>query len=132
MQQARQFEQGSLAWHKARAHRLTASDLPLALGLLGGVAELVSKKCILLKAICQGVSPDTLPASQQPALQWGRANEANAAAAYQNNSWMEGRPVTLLSASLWITNECPLLGASPDRFFKHLSHTFRIMEIKCP
>lgn len=132
MLQARQLEQGSLAWHQARALRLTASDLPLILGHFGGPAVLVSKKSQLLTAICQGTTTEISTAAQQPALVWGRTHEAQAAAAYEMRRWAEGRPVTLDIAGLWILPDATMLAASPDRVFSDSKGMLRLLEIKCP
>lgn len=132
MLQARQLEQGSLAWHEARALRLTASDLPLALGHFGGAAELVSKKSQLLTAICQGTTTDMSAAAHQPALVWGRTHEAQAATAYEMLRRAVGRPVTLHVAGLWILPDANILAASPDRVFSDSNGLLRVLEIKCP
>ena len=132
MLRAHQLGQGSLTWHQARALRLTASDLPLALGHFGGLAVLVSKKSQLLTAICQGTTTDISPAAQQPALVWGRTHEAQAAAAYEMRRWSEGRPVTLNVAGLWIHPDAAMLAASPDRVFIDSDGMLWLLEIKCP
>ena len=136
MLRARQLEQGPLAWHQARALRLTASYLPLSLGHFGGLAVLVSKKSQKSHASSlQSVRVQQQTFDQQLSSQHqcgGRTHEAQAAAAYEMRRWSEGRPVTLDVAGWWIHPDAAMLAASPDRFFSNSNGMLRLLEMKCP
>ncbi len=102
------LHQGSSAWHEARACRITASDVPSALGVLG--AYLTPEQLVAAK-----LSSSTLTTA---AMQHGIDNEPMAAEAYKQvllASQPPGSSVHIEETGFWVHARMPHIGASPDR-----------------
>lgn len=102
------LHQGSPAWHAARACRITASDVPSALGSPG--AYFTPEQLVAAKLRSS--------TSTTAAMQHGIDNEPVAAEAYKQvllASLPPGSSVDIEETGFWVHARMPHIGASPDR-----------------
>ena len=123
------LHQGSPAWHAARACRITASDVPSAVGIPG--AYLTPEQLVAAK-----LSSST---STTAAMQHGIDNEPVAAEAYKQvllASHPPGSSVDIEETGFWVHARMPHIGASPDRRVRMVvngsEQPIRHVQIKCP
>ena len=112
------LSQGSVEWFDARRGRITAS-------YAGAIRSLKNGKS-LIERILGNTPPFTTPA-----LQHGTFFESVARAMYCNQEHSCHKGLTVRECGLFVLDEAPILGASPDGIVTCSCHPPRLLEIKC-
>ena len=111
--------QHSLAWHRLRTLRLTASEVAAAVGQSRYLtpAQLVQQKLALLGNVLMGRDPSEglFTPQQRSNTVYGTASEPMAAIAYFSQA-----PVgtVMMESGFYIHHFHPWIGASPDRLLQ--------------
>ena len=108
----------SVEWYDARRGRITASYAGAIRSLKNG------------KSLIERILGNTLPFTT-PALQHGNFFESVARAMYYNDQHAHHKGLAVRECGLFVLDETPILGASPDGLVTCTCHTPRLLEIKC-
>lgn len=116
------MEQGSPEWMAARAGRLTASRMPLAIARTKSGWG-ASRANLMAELLVERITGQPAPSYESAAMVWGTENEPYARAAYEFH-----RDVTVDLVGFVEHPRIAMAGASPDGFVG----ADGLVEFKCP
>ena len=114
------LSQGFVEWYDARRGRITAS-------YAGAIRSLKNGKSLIERILGNTLY---IPFTN-PALQHGNFFECVARAMYYNDQHAHHKGLAVRECGLFVLDETPIPGASPDGLVTCTCHTPKLLEIKC-